>query len=318
MTISRPLPRATNEAETFAPSPPWKRLLATLASLAVPGTGLVWADRYAAAWRWWLVNSFGLLPVLVLVNLAPGHGVVVAWTYILVLLALLAAQLRATWLASRKVHTWRGKRAALFAVVAYLVAASGNFAAKQWLAEQYRTPGNAMAPSLVVGDRFFVPRLRRDLALQRGAVVVYRNPRGVSLVGRVVGLPGDVVEVGTNGLSVNGLPVASGGCPDLTIDEFYPPTAPKRWTKVEPCLKESLEGRRWRVANSPSPPEFHGRWNVESGRVFIVGDWRANSLDSRSDGALPQEDVLGPVLAVWMSIPPDGWWPRWERIGVEP
>lgn len=315
MTISRPLPRATPEAT--ATSPLWKRVLATLVSVFVPGAGLVWADRFSSAWRWWLATAAGALPILVLVNLAPGQSVVIIWLYMLASLAIAAAQLGATWVATREVRAWRGRRAVLFALVAYVLTVGVATVAKRWIAESYMTPSASMSPSILQGDQFFVPKLRRDLTFRRGAVVVYRNDEDLIVLGRLVGLPDDVVEVHGNTVTVNGVAAAAAPCEPVTVDDYGVAGQPKR-TNVEPCLRESLDGRSWRIAHDDDRPFFDGRWDVSAGHVFVMGDHRSHARDSRFSGPVPEDRVLGPVLAVWISFVPGTLRPRFERIGVEP
>lgn len=316
MTISRPLPHATPETPALAPSPRWKRVLATLVSVFVPGTGLVWADRFSSAWRWWLVTALGTLPIVVLANLAPGQSVAIAWAYALGVVALALIQLGVTWAATREVRAWRGRRAVLFALVAYVLTVGVGTAARRWIGEPYMTPSASMSPSILQGDQFFVPKLRRDLTLRRGAVIVYRNDEGLIQLGRLVGLANDVVEVHGSTVTVNGVAAAGAACEPVTVDD-YAPGQPKR-TTVEPCLQESLDGRSWRIAHDHDDARLDGRWEVPAGHVFVLGDRRAYALDSRFKGPLPEDRVLGPALAVWISFVPGTLRPRFERIGVEP
>jgi signal peptidase I len=308
-------PRAA-PATSLPASPRWRRALATVVSVVVPGAGYVWMGRVAQGVRWWVAVSFVTVPIVLLGNLAPAAVVPVAWTYAVGNVVLLVWQVGATWRASREVAQWRGWWALGFAAVAVVVMQGTAFVVRSQLGEPYRVSASSMAPAALQGDQFFVFKLRRAEALKRGTVVAYAA-KGLVWVKRLVGLPGDVVEVRDGSVVVNGVAAAQQPCPDLSVDD-YPTGSNQKFTVVESCLGETLEGRTWRVALSKGRRSPDGAWTVPEGHVFLLGDNRDNSLDSRFEGAVPESAVLGAATAVWLSFAPDSWWPRWERIGAQP
>ena len=78
---------------------------------------------------------------------------------------------------------------------------------------------------------------------------------------------------------------------------------------------ESEDGRSWHIVPGPanlSAPER--QLVVPPGRVFVLGDNRAASVDSRMFGTVPMRDVVGKARQVWLSIGPQG--VRWDRLGT--
>lgn len=259
-----------------------RRVAATLVSVVVPGTGLVWANRYLSGWRWCLWVRLTPLAVLVLPNLVPLYATAFAGLYVAAVVGLMLAHLVVTWRATREVATWRGRRAAVFAVISYLALVVVGLSARLWLAEFIVMPSGDMAPAVTAGERFLVPHLRADLALRRGAVVAWRDDAGVATLGRVVGLPGDAVEVREGRVAVGGIDTGAGACLGRARD----------------CWRESLEGEAWDASLGEGAGDADGLWQVREGEAFVLCDDRACARDSRRLGPLPVKWVLGPALPV--------------------
>ena len=150
--------------------------------------------------------------------------------------------------------------------------------------------GVSMEPALLPGDWLAVERLAYGLRIPgtdwivvdwavplRGDVVILYDPvTGRRLVKRVLGLPGDRVEIRAGKLCVNGEPLAD--------------------------------------ASSP-PTEMKGAWTVPAGQFFVLGDNRAHSHDSRSFGPVELRRILGRVSGVALSFDLKNWHePRWQRF----
>jgi signal peptidase I len=129
----------------------------------------------------------------------------------------------------------------------------------------------SMSPTYDEGDVVLVSRRPPDVAdLQRGDLVVFRSPEdGRRAIKRVIGLGGESVVVLDGVLHVDAEPVAEAYVDPELVDGYYSRT-----------------------------------FTVPDGAVFVMGDNRGNSIDSRDYGAVPGADLLGrALLHVW---PPGG------------
>ncbi|MFN0090961.1 MAG: signal peptidase I, partial [Acidimicrobiales bacterium] len=147
---------------------------------------------------------------------------------------------------------------------------------KSFLFQAFLIPSESMTPTLEVSDRVLVNKLSYRLhGVERGDVVVFRRPPSEvveggpndDLIKRVVGLPGDMVEIRDSSVFVNG----------QKLDEPY--------------LAESLR------YSDPNGETVH---RVAEHEVFVMGDNRSNSRDSRFFGPIDQDLIVGRAfLKVW-------------------
>ncbi|MGE5123162.1 MAG: signal peptidase I [Acidobacteriaceae bacterium] len=138
------------------------------------------------------------------------------------------------------------------------------------ISARIRVDGASMEPTLVSGEYVIVSRLSYRLGNpQRGDVIVFHFPRDPKeeYIKRLIGLPGDVVEVKDGSVFVNGQP----------LDETY--------LKVK--------------------TNYTGTWNVPDGQLFVLGDNRNNSSDSHDWGMVPMDYVVGKAILVYW--PPPSW-----------
>lgn len=187
--------------------------------------------------------------------------------------------------------------------------------------EAFKIPSSGMAPTLLPGDRLFIEKFRRDPA--RGDVIVFRHPQrtGYDFIERVVGVGGDRIEVRDRTLYVNGAAVPASArvpCEYGDVDDVR-----GGWiTRRAACAEETLGRVRYTVAHAPDDPghsfdfpaEGAAPYEVPAGTLFVMGDNRENSNDSRFWGAVPVDHVKGTALFTWWSSGPDG--VRWDRIGT--
>jgi signal peptidase I len=216
---------------------------------------------------------------------------------------------------SRAARLWREFRQ--LAVIAVVI-----LTCRSVLADWYQVPTGSMKPTILEGDRVFVLKCAYQLrvpftsvqlftsgAPKRGDVIVLRNPSGEStpLVKRVVGLPGDVVELRNETLYVNGFAQA-------LVDPPRPdPLEISAMVGVE-ILGETEHPVRF----EPERPamRWFGPVRVPEGHVFVMGDNRDDSLDGRVFGSRPTRDLLGKAVGILWSWNPDVWkGPRWKRFG---
>jgi signal peptidase I len=158
-----------------------------------------------------------------------------------------------------------------------------------------RIIGPSMEPTVNNGDALLVDRLGPRLqAPARGDVVVVAEPNGVAVVKRVIGVPGDAVEidgahVGPGGGSPHPAVMIQPGAhgPWHRLDEPYVAAG---WVRAEFCC--AADGRA--VTSIPTP------LTLPPGEFFLLGDNRVVSIDSRDFGLVPRERILArAVVRYW-------------------
>lgn len=177
------------------------------------------------------------------------------------------------------------------------------------LAEAFKIPSAGMSPTLHIGDHIMVDKRARQP--QRGDVIVFEFPldRTTDYVKRVVALGGDMVEIVGGKLIVNGKDVprerVQNGCPEgAAADEGVP------------CViwEETVDDRRYQVGMDQAVESRDmARRVVPTGAVFVMGDNRDNSSDSRVWGPVPLENIKGTVRFIWLSVGADNQL-RWDRV----
>jgi signal peptidase I len=202
----------------------------------------------------------------------------------------------------RKVVDWL---VTLAAAVAFVLAFEAE------VAKPYRIPSSSMERTLhcarpgtgclaSTSDRVLVNRLAYVFSSpRRGQIVVFKAPDkangcaagdgGSTFVKRLIGLPGETVREDDAGYIWIRVPGAA-------------------WTKLpEPYVS---------TATRLGDTRYFGQtWRVPSGDYFLVGDNRSDSCDSRSWGAVPRSNLIGPVIFTYwppgrVSYHAGGWWPR--------
>lgn len=192
-------------------------------------------------------------------------------------------------------------------MVAFLaVTVAAPLLLRTYVLEAFQIPSGGMAPTLLAGDHIFCSKRPWDLG--RGDVIVLRYPRDptVDYIKRIVGLPGDEVQVSAEELVVNGRPVLR-----RAVGKDCPPGMEDGGDCQE--WEEVLDERAYRVVQQGYRPGTFGPVVVPEGHLFVLGDNRDNTHDSRVWGPLPLANVKAHALSIWWSTGPEGI--RWNRIG---
>ncbi|HEX2660816.1 MAG TPA: signal peptidase I [Polyangia bacterium] len=202
-------------------------------------------------------------------------------------------------------------RRAVIVIVLLFVAERGiGMATKRWITEAFNIPSGSMVPNLLAGDHVMV---RKGSAVARGAVVVFHYPMdpSVDYIKRVVALGGDVVELRAGAVVVNGAPLPRTDAPGEVACAQPGERCSLAW--------EQNDGRAYLISLTPDRLlQDFGPIRVPAGHVFVLGDNRDNSSDSRVWGPLPVGNVTGTVSFVYWSQDKDTQHVRWERIGLQP
>ena len=209
-----------------------------------------------------------------------------------------------------------------------LILALVMFSIRSSLADWNDVPTGSMKPTILEGDRVFVNKLAYDLKVpfttwhitewsnpQRGDIVVFFSPQdGTRLVKRVIGLPGDTVELRNEHLVINGQPVDY-ATPDPGM--AAPLSGPERDRGV--LATEELPTRPHAVMAINGVPAMRtfGPVQVPEGHYFMMGDNRDNSFDSRYFGAVSRGQIVGRATSVVLSLNKEKYWqPRWNRTCI--
>jgi signal peptidase I len=207
-----------------------------------------------------------------------------------------------------------------------LVLALVLFSIRSSLADWNDVPTGSMRPTILEGDRVFVNKLAYDLKVpfttwhlaqwdnpHRGDIVVFFSPYdGIRLVKRVVGLPGDLIELRDNGLIINGEPVQYQPIAEELLRDLPPAERTNRTFAAE-----QLPGQAHAVAGHPGARALRtfAPFRVPADRYFMMGDNRDDSFDSRYWGPVARDQIVGRATSVVMSFDrPRSWRPRWHRF----
>ncbi len=165
-------------------------------------------------------------------------------------------------------------------VVALVVA----FLLRTFVIATYSIPSGSMEPTLQVGDRIVVDKLSYDLhGVDRGNIVVFSTPPNEDcagppvsdLVKRVIGLPGETISVSGGHVFINGHLLAETWLPSSQQGKTYP-------------------------GPSPAPYALHHPFRIPQNEVYVMGDNRMLSCDSRYWGPIHESTIVGKVdLRIW-------------------
>jgi signal peptidase I len=196
------------------------------------------------------------------------------------------------------------------------------------VADWYGVPSASMYPTLLIGDRIFSNRLAYDLKLpftdivlgriadpQRGDIVTFTSPQdGVRLVKRLIGIPGDIVEMRDETLLINGMPLTYGAA-----DQAWGSHRMADYDGPQVIATERLPGAAHGVMWLPDRMALRsfGPMTVPAGQYLMLGDNRDDSNDSRYIGFVPRALLTGRVSRVLFSLDPQHYHlPRLQRIGT--
>ena len=269
---------------TITTPPTHRRWVGVLLSLLIAGAGIFLAGHRKAGLRWFLGLTALSLATVALAPLPtiPGLRVCVALASITIALTLWMLVLSFRAVPKLGMRGWL-----VFLLLAGLLGGLETLVADH-LTTGGKVPTGSMEPTIVPGDRLLVQTSAYWFAApSREDLVVFRTddldhagmPKDQYCVKRIVGLPGETLQITNGHLLINGR--ALQGPPALADHDFRSPFA-------------------------AFPPRDTNAYVVAADCFFVVGDNLTNSLDSRHFGPIPRRSILGRATKIY--------WPR-SRAG---
>lgn len=186
----------------------------------------------------------------------------------------------------------------------------------------YVVPTPSMNPTILEGDFFITNKLAYRLKIpftktsifewsapERGDMIVFKFPggdddhyeEGALYIKRVIGIAGDEILIKNGRIFLNGRMLN-----EVPVDKV---------NGIEICSEE-LAGNHYSIQHMPRINRMYsmGKVTVPEGHVFVMGDNRENSYDSRYWGMLPEKNIEGKLVACWFSFDTDRLLPRFDRI----
>ncbi|MFH1727620.1 MAG: signal peptidase I [Pseudomonadota bacterium] len=184
----------------------------------------------------------------------------------------------------------------------------------------YKVPTGSMIPTIEIGDHLFASHISYSLKLpvpftniniftydkpKRGDIIVFRSPDkenpGIDMVKRVIGLPGDKIEVKSPYVYIND--------EKLEINKLYTKEKFEIFGNVT-TYNEKLIDLNHKIQHFESEfllrPQTFGPYTVPPDSYFVMGDNRDNSRDSRYWGVVPFNNIKGKVKIIWFSWDKEG------------
>jgi signal peptidase I len=175
---------------------------------------------------------------------------------------------------------------------------------RTFVVQAFKIPSGSMENTLLIGDHILVNKFiygvrspfTRELWIpvkepERGdvAVFIYPEDRKKDFIKRVIGIQGDTIQIINKNVYVNG-------------KLFHDPAG------MQHSDQRILPG-------SVQPRDNMGPVTVPEDKIFVMGDNRDQSYDSRFWGFVPIKDIKGKAFTIYWSWNSDNFWPRFERIG---
>ncbi|WOG25564.1 signal peptidase I [Endozoicomonas sp. 8E] len=185
---------------------------------------------------------------------------------------------------------------------------------RSFLFEPFQIPSGSMIPTLQVGDFILVNKFEYGLRLpvigtkivsinepQRGDVMVFKEPQNpnINFIKRVIGIPGDEIRYLNKKLTINGKPV-----PEKYIAQL------RDESRAYQLFEETIGSKSFEIRKDLGVRSLRaeGVWIIPQGQYFMMGDNRDRSNDSRYWGTVPEKNIVGKAVYIWMH------WPSWTQL----
>ena len=185
---------------------------------------------------------------------------------------------------------------------------------RTFIVQAFKIPSGSMKPTLLVGDHLLVNKFIYGIKIpyidkiiipakkpKRGDIIVFKWPKDENkdFIKRVIGIEGDVIEIIDDRLYINNEEIVSTYYGEFN-DEDYP--------RVIEEFEESIGDVKHHILDQEKRYENKGPYKVPENSVFVMGDNRDNSEDSRYWGFVTLNKIKGKALIIYWS------WPHWDRF----
>jgi signal peptidase I len=289
-------------------------LAACLLSLAATGLGHIYCGRLVKGLILFFASfAFGPIIVAAANSAASTFMLAIVIGSLVLMFAIFMYAVVDSGLLARKLKTYQLKEYNRWYLYLLLIVVAAGYPAN--LAHSIRThvlqafsvPSSSMSPSILPGDHILLNKaVYKTQAPERGDVVIFTYPddRRLNYVKRLVAMPDDTVEIRENVLLVNDRPLD--GPNDSTSNGYFQPEG------TQGILEEQNGAARYPIVVDSAKPQNMAKLTVPHGHCFVLGDNRANSVDSRKFGPIPMSDIQGRLDYIY--------WPAksWSRLGLYP
>lgn len=186
---------------------------------------------------------------------------------------------------------------------------------RKHLMESFYIPSQSMLPTLLQGDVLFADKRVNCLGCKNRvkhgdlAIFVYPNNRTKLYIKRIIGLPGDNIEIKGSDIKVNGISLRTVEITQFGHEEL------NHLLETHNAWREKADQAVYTVMWQKDAKPENESFTVPNGKVFVLGDNRSAAHDSRRFGMVPLADVVGIAKQVWFSRSRQSGI-RWWRFGV--
>lgn len=196
---------------------------------------------------------------------------------------------------------------------------------RTFIIQAFKIPSGSMKPTLLIGDHLLVNKFIYGVKIpfldkyiiqfkkpQRGDVVVFKFPENEKLdyIKRVIGVGGDTIEIKNDQLYVNNKEVVN-----TLVEKEIRNQLIYKYNDSEISnayiYEEIIDNKKHKILDKTTDHEFFGPLKVPEGHIFVMGDNRDNSEDSRrweTTNFVKLEKIKGKALIIYWS------WPHWKRF----
>lgn len=276
--------------------PGGNKVFAFLVSVWQPGLGELYAGRVRLGVAW-LGAYLVVAPIVVWAWVASDQDLV--WGAYLALMGNIGSRVLSGVLAAKAAgragRRWLGWGRLVAVGAGFFVAGSIVGAGQQeFVIESFKVPSGSMLPTVQEGDRLLVTHWHdEDHDPSYGDVIVYELPNDPETLfyKRVVGMPGDFVEIENSVVRIDGAELARANCSIMPV--------PLVGTEMRCFEEQAVNGRKYTVAYHDTAPREDMVIELGTDEYFVMGDNRDSSHDSRAHGPVRHEAIRGRVRAVW-------------------